>query len=90
MPRIGRLDPIHSEGTDSVDASQIHFVERLGNRERSCYAHSISFHAVKIGMEWEHSSFRRAQFMAFSMHRGRQPTGECNGDATPKQLKTAN
>ena len=62
--RIGRLDPIHSEGTDRVDASQIHCVERLGNRERSCYAHSISFHAVKIGMEWEHSSFRRAQFKA--------------------------
>jgi hypothetical protein len=26
----------------------------------------------------------------FSIHRGRQPTGECNGDAIPKQLKTAN
>jgi hypothetical protein len=42
----------------------------LGNRERSCDAHSKSFHAVKIGIEWEHSSFRRAQFMAFQFTEG--------------------
>ncbi len=89
MPRIGRLDPIHGECTDGVDAGQIHCVERLGNRERSCYAHSISFHAVKIGMEWEHSSFRRAQFGFFNSQRA-AAKGECNADAIRKQLKTTN
>src|ERR1700693_1276811 len=46
LSRIGRLAPIHREGADSVDAGQIHCVERLRNRERRCDAHSISFRAV--------------------------------------------
>jgi hypothetical protein len=44
----------------------------------------------QIGMEGKHFSFRRTQFVAFSIHRGRQPVGECNADAIRKQLKTAN
>src|SRR5260370_31983511 len=46
MPRIGGLHPIHSEGTDRVDAGQIHCFEPLVNMEGSRDAPSRSFHAV--------------------------------------------
>src|SRR6267378_5714111 len=98
MPRIGCLHPIHSEGTDSVDAGQIHGVERLVSRESSCNAHSRSFQDVggrrstlyEAGPGCSGSTIHFfVEFMTFPIHRGSTPIGECNTDAIRKQLKMA-